>query len=178
MYRRMRGAVSAVIAATLLVVGVSGCQGSEPETISISDAWVKAVDGGMSGMFAEITNPTSSDVVLVGARSDVAGMVEIHEVANGIMREKDGGVVITAGSTVALMPGADHVMLMGLRGPLLAGDTISVTLVFDSGQEITSDVMVKDFGGANEDYEPHGHSHDDDHGHGHDDDHGHQKDDS
>jgi len=169
MFERVSKKALAGLAVAMLAVSLSGCQMAQEKDIEVSDAWVKAVDGGMTGMFAELSNPTGSDVSLVGGSSPVAGAVEIHEVANGVMKEKDGGVVIPAGETSTLMPGGDHVMLMGLTAPLLAGETITVTLFFDSGQELTLDVMAKEFAGANEDYEPSGNHHNngDDHGHDH-----------
>jgi copper(I)-binding protein len=170
-----KAVVVAVVA--MMAGGLAGCSGSEPQNIEVADAWVKAVDGGMTGMFAELSNPTSEDVFLVGGSSVAAGFVEVHEVADGVMREKDGGVLIPAGGTATLMPGGDHVMLMALTGPILAGDTVAVTLLFSNGEEMTLDVLAKEFAGANEDYESHGHGNDQGHGeengHGHSDDHSH-----
>ena len=171
--RAMIVAVAAVMAG-----GPAGCSSSESQDIEVVDAWVKAVDGGMTGMFAELSNPTNEDVWLVGGSSDVAGFVEIHEVTDGVMREKDRGVLIPARGTATLMPGGDHVMLMALTSPILAGDTVAVTLVFGNGYETTLEVLAKEFSGANEEYESHGHGHDhgDENGHGHKDDHDHDHD--
>ena len=70
-----------------------------------------------------------------------------------VMREKDGGFVIPAGGKLALEPGANHIMLMGLSGPLTAGSDVTFTLTFsdDSTYEVTA--PVKDYSGANENYE-------------------------
>lgn len=142
--------------ASLLIGLLAGCQGGGDVGVEVNDAWVKAADSGMTGMFADLTNPGGEEVSLVSARSDVAGFVEIHEVMNGMMREKDGGVVIPAGGTATLMPGGDHIMLMDLSAPVLAGETIPVTLSFSNGTEVTVEVLAKEFGGANEEYDPHG----------------------
>ncbi|MEX2441653.1 MAG: copper chaperone PCu(A)C [Pontimonas sp.] len=146
--------VAATISVALLAVAMSGCQMEQEKNIEVANAWVKAVDGGMTGMFAELSHSAGNDVALVGGSSPIADVVEVHEVENGVMKEKPEGVVIPVGETSTLMPGGDHLMLMGLTGALLAGETIPVTLFFDSGQELTLEVMVKEFSGANEDYQP------------------------
>jgi copper(I)-binding protein len=147
-----------VVTLGLIALGLSSCQTTAGEEVVVSEAWVKAGDGSMTGMFAELSNPSSSDIALIGGSSPSAGFVEIHEVADGVMREKEGGVVIPAGGAATLEPGGDHVMLMGLTEPLLAGQTVSITLSFDDGSDVSVEVMVKEFAGANEDYDP---SHDD-----------------
>ena len=53
------------------------------------------------------------------AASDVAGKVELHEMAvtDGVMkmRELENGIDIPAGETVSLKPGGLHIMFMGLN---------------------------------------------------------------
>ena len=84
-------------------------------------------------------------------------MVELHEtVANDsgemVMQPKEGGFVIPAGGTLTLEPGANHIMLMGLAKPIVAGDEVSFTLTFADGSTYTFTAPAKDFTGANENY--------------------------
>lgn len=132
-------------------VALAGCQ-SAPAELEVNNAWAKAAESGITAVFADISNPGSTDITLVGGATDVASMVELHEVADGIMREKEGGIVVPAGDTITLMPGADHIMLMGLNQPLLAGETLSVTIELDDGGELMVEADVRDYQGANEDY--------------------------
>ena len=96
------------------------------------------------------------------------------------MNEIDGGFPIAAGETLELAPGGDHIMFMEFDGPLVAGDTVDLTLVLSDGSRIEYDAAVRDFAGANESYsaDEEGHGADDaghDHGdmdHGGSDDHG------
>jgi len=60
------------------------------------------------------------------------GMQEVDEVA------------LSAGTAVALEPGGFHIMLMGLKQPLVLGDTVEVVLTFKSGEEVTVDAEVRD----------------------------------
>lgn len=140
----------------------------------LEDGWVKAVEqsemGGMEGMdgmegmgamtamFGMLTNPTDREITITGGSSPAAGLVEIHEVvptASGEMQmqPKAGGVVVPAGGTHELKPGADHVMLMKLTGPLEAGSTTTVTLTTSEG-DLALTVPVRTFTGGEESYEP------------------------
>lgn len=87
---------------------------------------------------------------LVAAKSDVAKRVEIHEHQNddGVMRmrEVEGGIELPAGGAIEMKPGGYHVMLMGLNAPLTDGQSFPVTLVFESGTEMTVDIAVKERG--------------------------------
>jgi len=142
----------AVFVATLgLVVALSGCQ-SAPAQLEVENAWAKAAESGMTAVFADISNPGGEDITMVGGTTDVAQMVELHEVADGVMQQKEGGIVVPANSTISLMPGADHIMIMGLNGPLLAGETITVTIELDNGDTLEVTADVRDYQGANEEY--------------------------
>ncbi|RLP75707.1 copper chaperone PCu(A)C [Mycetocola tolaasinivorans] len=129
-----------------------------PAGVTLTDAWVKATTEGMSAVFGDIVNTGSEDVTLSAAGVSESRMVELHEtVDNGsgqmVMRQKDGGFVIPAGGTFELRPGGNHIMLMDLTGPLVAGNTVTLTLAFMDGSVIEQAVPIKDFAGANETYE-------------------------
>ena len=134
--------------------------------LTLSDGWAKSAEsGGMTGVFGMLANDGSEDLVITGVESDTAGMIELHEVtAEGVMQEIEGEVVVPAGGTFELAPGANHIMLMQLTRDLLAGDEVTFTVHYasDSGAgsaEFT--VLVKDFAGANEEYgDDHGAEHD------------------
>lgn len=131
---------------------------TEAEAVQITDAWVKAVDSGMSGAFAVLENIGDQDAELVAAASDAAAMIELHEVAvddsgESAMRQIDGGLVVPAGERLVLEPGALHLMLMGVTEPLLAGAVIAVALEFADGSTSTVEFVVKEFPGGDEDYD-------------------------
>lgn len=120
--------------------------------VTLVDGWAKAGEG-MTGVFGTLTNPGGTDLVITGAESTAAGMVELHEVtADGVMQKIQGDVVIPAGGTLELMPGGNHIMLMQMPAPLLAGEDIEVALTFDDGSSVTVTALVKEFSGANESY--------------------------
>ena len=142
---------AAFVATLGLVAALSGCQ-SAPAELEVENAWAKAAESGMTAVFADISNPGGEDITMVGGTTDVAQMVELHEVADGVMQQKEGGIVVPANSTISLMPGADHIMIMGLTGPLLPGDTITVTIELDNGDTLEVTADVRDYQGANEEY--------------------------
>ena len=122
--------------------------------IAFSNAWVKSGDeNSMSGVFGMLENAGSEDRTITSVESSVAGITELHEVtADGVMQKITGDVVIPAGGSYELAPGANHIMLMELTQPLLAGDDVLVTVHFDDGSSSEFLVTVKDYTGANEDY--------------------------
>jgi copper(I)-binding protein len=109
----------------------------------------------MTGMFMEITNPTSTDATLIGGTSD-SGMVEIHETVMGDdgmqMQEINGGIEIPAGETVLLQPGGFHVMVMGLNEDVLAGDEVSVDLEFEGHPNVSVTATAKPSEAGDEEY--------------------------
>lgn len=118
--------------------------------------------------FMLVHNHGDADDRLIAARSDIAERTELHthrEDAQGVMRmiEVVEGFDLPAGGELVFARGGDHVMFLGLRGPLTQGVEVTYTLVFESGCEIVATVPVDmerqpTHGG-------HGHSHS--HGHKH-----------
>lgn len=157
-----------LMALALIAAGsAAGCSTSEQrhdeaaKTVTVSDQWVKAADGGMTAMFGTFKNSGHHDARLVSATSPVAGKVELHEVVTepggaSMMRPKAGGFVIPADGSHALVPGNDHIMLMDLKQPLAVGSDVSVTVSFEDGSSLPFTAQVRDFPGAGENYQPGG----------------------
>ena len=125
---------------------------SMAEQLTASDMWVKEPTSDMTGMFGMLENTGTSEIVLTGGESDVATMVEIHEVVDGQMQKIVGGLTIPAGSMAMLEPGANHVMLMGLTSSILVGENVSVTLSFADGSSKIVTGVVKTAAGGEESY--------------------------
>jgi copper(I)-binding protein len=140
----------------LLATTLTGCATPKAE-ISISNAWVRASSysdhvSGMTGVFAKITNNGDADATLIGGSTDIAPIVETHEVVNGMMQKKDGGITIPAHSTVELKPGGLHVMLMNLKKAIIPGDTIKVTISFKGASSQTLTLLAKTADAGDEKY--------------------------
>ncbi|REJ04147.1 copper chaperone PCu(A)C [Microbacterium bovistercoris] len=156
---------SALLAASfLLLTGCAAAGTDEPaagtagQTVTIEDAWAKAADDGMTAVFGTLVNKGGDDTTVVSAQTEAAEMTELHETVQNdagemTMRPIEGGLPLAHDAKAVLEPGGDHIMLMGLTAPLKAGDEVTVTLTFsdDSTYEFTA--PVKDYSGANENYE-------------------------
>ena len=113
--------------------------------VSVSEPWVRGtVESQMAtGAFMRLTAAT--DARLLGARSPVAGIVEIHEMAleNNVMRMREiSRLDLPAGRTVELRPGGYHVMLLDLKRTLKPGEEVPITLEIEQGGKRMS-VQVK-----------------------------------
>jgi copper(I)-binding protein/uncharacterized protein YcnI len=125
--------------------------------ISITSAWTRATAGDTGGAFAVIANSGSEPDRLVAVKGDVAASVEIHEMtmAGDVMQMRPvDGLDIPAGGSVELKPGGFHIMLIGLRAPLVEGATIPLTFVFAKAGEQAVDLRV---GGPGDKEAPHDH---------------------
>lgn len=117
------------------------------EGIEVRDAWARpAMQGMTSAVYFVIQNHNAESDELIGAVSDVANAVEVHEskMENGVMMMNHiESVMLEPSLKVAFMPGGYHVMMIGLKQDLNAGDEIKVTLQFRNSPDITLMVPVK-----------------------------------
>ncbi len=127
----------------------------------ISQPWSRAAPKGAetASSYLTIENKGAAPDRLVSGAGDIAGKVEIHEMAmnNGVMtmRPLDKGLVIEPGKTVKLAPGGYHLMLMDLKTPLKQGDKVPLTLEFEKAGKVTLSLEVQGVGAQG----PAGHDH-------------------
>ena len=115
-------------------------------SVEIKDPWVRATVAQQkaTGAFMQLTAKTDSK--LVEAKSPVAGVVEIHEMAmdNNVMKMRQiPGLALPAGKAVELKPGGYHVMLLDLKAQVKEGDVVPVTLVFEGKDGKRETVEIK-----------------------------------
>lgn len=99
----------------------------------------------MTSIFGTLRNTTDQDLHVVGFTTSLGdASYEIHEVVDGMMRQKEGGFDIPAGGTHELAPGGDHFMIMEYADKIPAGSAIDVTLLLDDGTtSVVPDVAVR-----------------------------------
>jgi len=125
-----------------LLVAPAGAQDGKAGDLVVTQAWSRATPGGarIAGGYLTIENKGAVADRLIGAAMDVAGKVEVHEMAmnNGVMtmRALDKGLAIEPGKTVKFAPGGYHLMLMDLKSPLKQGDKVPVTLEFEKAGKV------------------------------------------
>mgnify|MGYP001820989197 CR=1 FL=1 len=116
--------------------------------IVIEDAWARATPPGArtGAIYLTLSNDGAVDA-LVGAATEAADRAELHTHVheNGMMAMRQVEAFdLPAGGMAQLKPHGDHVMLFGLRGPLVAGESLSLTLEFHTHEPMTLDVPIRD----------------------------------
>ena len=97
------------------------------------------------GGFMKFVNGGGNDKLL-SVSAEVSKTVELHEMKmeGDVMRMRQvDGIELQAGKTVELKPGGYHVMFIGLKAPLKAGDKFPVKLKFEKAGEVTVEVKVE-----------------------------------
>ncbi|MCX7537174.1 copper chaperone PCu(A)C [Corynebacterium sp. P5875] len=126
------------------------------ETVHLHDGFVKAMPAGagMTAIFGMLENHTDHEINLTGFTTSLGKAdYEIHEVVDGKMQEKKGGITIKAGGRHVLEPGADHLMILNYDGAVEAGSTVDVTLEFSDGSKVVvKDVPVRAIAAGEEEY--------------------------
>ncbi|HEY2527297.1 MAG TPA: copper chaperone PCu(A)C [Xanthobacteraceae bacterium] len=144
----------ALLTAVVAVAPAAFAQTGNTSTIAVEQPWARATPAGArtGAVYMTLTNKANTADSLTGASSDVAAKVQIHEMAvvNGVMqmRELANGLAIPAGGSVTLKPGSYHVMLIGLKKALTAGETVPLTLTFAKAGTISVTAPVKAMGAS------------------------------
>ena len=137
-----------------LAVNAASAADYKAGSLVISDPWSRATPkwASVGAGYMTIKNSGSSPDRLVEGSSDIAAKFEVHEMKmeNGIakMRPVKGGLEIKPGETVELKPGSLHVMFVGLKKPLAAGDHIKATLTFEKAGAVDVEYDVRAMGAS------------------------------
>ena len=127
---------------------LSGCAAPGPEGMDVREAWARpATQGGNGAVYFTIENQSSESEEMIGVTSDIAEAEEIHESRmNGDVMEMHHleSVPLEPGAEVKFEPGGLHVMLIGLKQDLQAGDEIEITLHFKKHPDLPVSVPIQD----------------------------------
>lgn len=141
-----------VLAAALLPLMVSfAAAQAQSSDVSVTHVWSRATPGGAKtgAAFFEMTAKGAAGDKLIAAKSDAAERVELHNHIHedGVMKmRRVDAIDVPAGEMVTLKPGGFHLMLMGLKHPLKAGDELELTLVFEKAGEVGVKASVEPIG--------------------------------
>jgi hypothetical protein len=115
--------------------------------LRVEDPWARPAPAGANGVaYLTLVNASDEAVRLVAAASEVAAVDIMQSSMEGdVMRmgALPGGVDVPAGGTLELKPGGYHLMLMGLRQELTAGEVISLTLYFEGLGDLVIQAEVR-----------------------------------
>lgn len=146
-------------APTLTVLAKSGNHGHGHGTaaagpaapVAAVAAWARASAGAARTGAAYLTlanhGPAADRLLAVSTPKARQAELHTHLNENGVMKMRQvDGIDLAAGDTVEFAPGGLRVMLMGLTGPLVKGETFPVTLTFEHAAPLTVEVTVQGAG--------------------------------
>jgi periplasmic copper chaperone A len=117
--------------------------------VTVIDAWTMATRRGtnVAPVYMEIQAAPGASRRLVGAVTDLANRVEIYgyaRVAGVLRRQRLQYISIEAGRS--LVPGGFHLLLTGMREPLIPNTTFNMWLEFEDGNGFEIPVLVVPIG--------------------------------
>ena len=130
------------VCAAALALFAAGAQAA----VTAADAWVRGTVPAQKTTGAFMTLTSSEEAKLVAVSTPAAKSVEIHASAehHGVMQmHAVETIALPAGRRVELKPGSFHIMLVGLAKPLVAGDTVPLTLTIEDSRGKRTQVEVR-----------------------------------
>lgn len=122
-------------------------------SIQVTTAWSRELPptAPVGAAFMHIENHSEQADRLISAQSSIADVTELHAHihAGDVMRMvKVESIDIPAHGDLTLEPGGYHVMLIDLKKPLIAGETLPLTLQFEhaGAMDITVNIKSSDAG--------------------------------
>ncbi len=153
--------LAVLLVATVAGVAAAPSPPSEGGTVHLSQAWARRAPmlgetghghgqassgSGNGAVYVLIENRGHEPDALVGATSDAATTVELHEtrMEGGVMRMRPlARIDLSPGGRIEMKPGGHHVMLLGLTRDLHPGDTVTLRLRFEKAGERVIEAPVR-----------------------------------
>jgi copper(I)-binding protein len=139
-----------LLTATVAVFALSAsAQDYTAGDLKIGHPWARKTAPGqlIGGAYVVLRNTGSTPERLLGGSTPVAERVELHSMSmeGNVMKMREvSSVDIAPGQTVELKPGQYHLMLVGLKAPLKAGDRPPLTLRFEKAGDVKVDLTIED----------------------------------
>lgn len=99
--------------------------------IQVDGAWSRATAPGQADAMADLSITSKQAATLVGVSSTACNSVELHSMTHegGVMKMRQvKSVELPAGKRMNLGESGYHLMLIGLKAPLKAGEVVPLTL--------------------------------------------------
>ncbi len=150
-----RALMAAAMLASLGLSAPAVARDHSAGAMRVSDAWCPPTPPGAptAAGYLTISNQSRSADRLRGGSSSVAAEVQLHSMTTQgqvmRMRPVTQGLAIAPGATTRIQPGGGlHLMLIGLKRPLKAGEHAAVTLDFARAGPVKVDFVVRPQGEA------------------------------
>jgi copper(I)-binding protein len=105
--------------------------------VTVDKPWVRTTVAQQTTTGAFMTITSAQDGKLVSASSPIAATVEVHEMkmVGDVMKMRPvDALPLPAGKPVDLKSGSYHIMMMGLKAPVKAGDVVPLKLVVEDAK--------------------------------------------
>jgi len=141
--------VSIICIAVLVLAGhVALAHSYEQGAIEIGHIWTRATAPGMTtaAVYGPFLNTGTEPDELIGASSDWADKIEIHQDTNEnniAHMQKLDSITLDPNKPVALRPGGIHLMAIGLKRQLKEGMMFPLTLQFKNAGSAKVEAMVE-----------------------------------
>ena len=140
--------VRRVLLACLFAVALGPARAATPE---VTSAWSRATAPGQTAgaVYMTLTSATADRLTALASPNAASAMLHRTEETGGMssMQAMDG-LDLPAGKPVVLAPHGMHVMLDGLKAPLVAGGYVTLTLTFSHGGTASFNVPVVPVGAS------------------------------
>ena len=150
----MKKLVCVACAAAVLLAGpAAAARIYNKGLIQLRNPWTRATPPGaeVAAGYVEIRNSGKEADRLVAASSPAAARVELHVMSRdgGVMKMRESaGFEMPPRKHLTLKPSGPHLMLVGLKQPLLKGQHIPLTLRFERAGEVRVELEVQSSGAA------------------------------
>lgn len=129
-------------------VGAAVAQVYSAGGLQVDQPWARATPKGatVGAGYLTITNKGPQPDRLIGGTAEPAARFEVHSTVmeDGVARMRPlSGIDLKPGETVELKPGGMHVMFMGLKQPLVQGQRVKGTLVFERAGTVAVEFVVQ-----------------------------------
>ncbi|MFO0723058.1 MAG: copper chaperone PCu(A)C [Myxococcota bacterium] len=149
---RPAGGLAPPITGSVLLLALLSGAATPENPIAAERAWSRATPpGAVNGAgYLQLLNRGDKPDRLLRAKSPAAAKVEVHRMSmkDGVMSMAPlpDGVEIPAHGEVSLAPGGVHLMLLGLKEPLVQGASVPVTLEFEHAPPLEVRLSVQGIG--------------------------------
>lgn len=114
--------------------------------IQVEAAWSRATAPGQDAASLDLFITSKQPAILLGVSSPVSRTVEMHSMTHGdgMMKMREvKAIELPAGKRVSLGASGYHLMLVGLKAPLKAGENIPLTLTIKVANKRTVKVEAR-----------------------------------
>ena len=137
----------AILALPLILLFATG--GATTGKLTVTSAWAQATapGAGVGAVYLDINNGSTKSDRLLKISTSVAASASVHrtEIVDDVARMREVAMLhVAPGEKIEFVPSGLHIMLMGLKKPLVAGQKFQLELLFEVGGPHKVLVTVRD----------------------------------